>query len=562
MKKLRLLTVLSFIVGCLIGLTCCKKPTLDAPDIETFKVNETTLVLTWEAIDDAKSYKIMVNTDEYNSKKPSYPMADLAAGVYTITVKAVSADENVLDSEWSQSFTYERESESGLTYALINNKTEYEVRGLGSATGDIVVDATYRGKPVTKIADMAFANKSKDVYSVTIGENIKTIGARAFYNCSNMSQITFKADNVTSIGAYAFQGCRSLKEFTVPSQVTSISNYMFAYCRSLEKVNFNQSITSIGERAFSNCDKLDNVVVPDTVTSIGLYAFADNIGMTNIDLGDGVTTLAEYTFLNCESLTTITFGEGLKNIDQFAFSKCVALTSIDLPDTVVSIGEGAFHSCENLAEVDLSDNLEKMGAVVFAGTKLWTEAPDGIVVVDGWIVGRNGKEIGETVLSKNGVIADGIIGIAERSFQVSEDFTALGIPDSVKYIGVRAFYNSKLTNLSIGKGVEVIGEKAFAYCPSLTSISLPDSLEALGASAFDGCRNLKSVSLPKSLKSIESGTFYACCELSSINIPENLGYIDEFAFAYCISLENFTLSARTIINQYAFFEAHAGRMVS
>ena len=125
MKKLRLLTVLSFIVGCLMVLGCCQKATLKTPDIETFKVNETTLTLTWETIDDAKAYKIMVNTEEYNSKKPSFPMASLDAGVYTITVKAVSGNEEVMDSEWSEAFTYERAAESGLVYSNLNNDQSF-----------------------------------------------------------------------------------------------------------------------------------------------------------------------------------------------------------------------------------------------------------------------------------------------------------------------------------------------------------------------------------------------------------------------------------------------------
>ena len=61
MKKLRLLTLLCFIVGCLMVFVGCKKPTLATPDVQTFKVDETTLRLTWEEIEDAKGYKIMVN---------------------------------------------------------------------------------------------------------------------------------------------------------------------------------------------------------------------------------------------------------------------------------------------------------------------------------------------------------------------------------------------------------------------------------------------------------------------------------------------------------------------
>ena len=178
-----------------------------------------------------------------------------------------------------------------------------------------------------------------------------------------------------------------------------------------------------------------------------------------------------------------------------------------------------------------------------------------------------------------------VISVDSFAFRRNEFIKSISLPDSVDYIGAEAFawcknicsvsFNNvihiserafmgcdSLVSAHVGARLNIVGKKAFAYCPSLKSITLPDSLETLGASAFNGCRNLTAVALPRSLKSIESGTFYACSNLSSINIPENLGYIDEFAFAYCISLEDLALSARTIINQYAFFEAHAGRMVS
>ena len=178
-----------------------------------------------------------------------------------------------------------------------------------------------------------------------------------------------------------------------------------------------------------------------------------------------------------------------------------------------------------------------------------------------------------------------VISVDSFAFRRNESLKSISLPDSVDYIGAEAFawcrnlcsisFNGvihiserafmgcdSLVSAHVGEKLNIMGKKAFAYCPSLESIILPDSLETLGASAFDGCRNLRAVVLPNSLKSLENGTFYACCNLNSINIPENLGYVDEFAFAYCISLENLAIPARTIINQYAFFETKEARLVS
>ena len=66
MKKLRLLTLLSFIICCLAFFVGCGKSVLSTPDIQTFSVDVETLTLTWDGDQNAKGYKILVNEDEYN----------------------------------------------------------------------------------------------------------------------------------------------------------------------------------------------------------------------------------------------------------------------------------------------------------------------------------------------------------------------------------------------------------------------------------------------------------------------------------------------------------------
>ena len=386
MKRIRLLVILSFIMGCLLMFACCGKASLDAP--KDFRVDEASLVLTWNKVKGAKGYKIYVNGEEYNSTNPTYPLEPLNPGDYEITVKAISADAEVEDSELSKVYKYTRPVESGLVYSLINNNTEYEIRNLGSAVGHIVIEEEYRGKPVTKIAEMAFANKSKDVLSVTIkGEKMRTIGARAFYNCSLMASVEMP-DTVTEIGGYAFYGCRSLTTVDLPDNLATINGYTFASCRSLATVEFPSSVTTIGTYAFSSCDVLDNVVIPDTVQTINDYAFAENIGLTKVTIGNGVKTIPEYAFLNCANLNTVNFGGSLETIKQYAFSGCVLLAQVDIPDTVETIELGAFINCLGLVSVDLPANLKSLGAGAFSNTLAGVMSlVDGIAVLDGWVIG-------------------------------------------------------------------------------------------------------------------------------------------------------------------------------
>lgn len=614
MKKFRILIVLSFIISCLMILACCGTKKVATPT--NFQVDEATLSLSWDPVKESRGYKILVNKEEYVSKDPSYPLDPLVPGEYTIEVQAISDNEELEDSDWA-TFKYTREVESGLSYSLINNNTEYEVRGLGSASGDVVIDDYYRGKPVTKIGDMAFANKSKEIRTVTLGKYIRTIGSRAFYNCALMEGVTL-SNSVTEIGAYAFQGCRTLTIVTLPKNLKAISNYMFAYCRSLETVVMPDGLTAIGSYAFSNCDKLNNVVIPDGVTSIGEYAFAENVSLATVTIGNGVEVVPKYAFLNCSALTSISFGSGVKTIDEYAFSGCKTLPAVALPNSVETIGKGAFINCELLTSIDLSDNLTSIGAGAFEGTLPWLVLP-GVLSVDGWIIGYNPNFGKPTEVT----IPDGTIGIADRAFyQVDEEWTTSGwaiiFPSSVRYIGSYSFYQcEKLSAVEFGSGLKTVGSYAFAYCKYLNTVSAKEGLEVIDNYAFQACESLAKSGVftvvdgqvmeafPSTLKRIgtyafegtmawnnsialviigdwvvgvsDSATgsmesvhidqqasgirgiadyaFYGAMALNTVTIPETVKYIGRCAFYGCASLVNVTLPmSLEAIEEFTFYQ--------
>ena len=512
MKKIRLLAILGCIAACLLAFASCGKVKLKTPDIDTFAIEETTLTLTWTPVKNARGYKILVNNEEFNTTKARYPLDPLAPGEYDITVQAVASAGNYSDSSWSKTYEYTRPVESGLAYKLINNNTEFEVSGLGSASGHITIEESYRGRPVTRIGDMAFANKSKDVASVKIlGNNIREIGSRAFINCSLMTSIELP-DSVTKIGAYAFQGCRGLTEIDIPAGVTEISNYTFEFCRSLTNVKIPASVTTIGKNAFSQCDALNNLVLPNSVRSIGEYAFAKNISLTNVTIGSGLETIPEYAFYDCNKLTSVTFSKGLKTIEQYAFSGCAApktqeelqeellngnVMSLKFPETLETIGKGAFINCLLLGSADFNDKLTAVGWSAFDGSLMMATntTTDGFTWVDGWVLAYN-KE----VLPENNSITlpENTVGIADHAFQkCDENWTtvsswALEIPDSVKYIGDYAFNEcTLLSNLSLGEGMVRVGKNAFAKCTSLRNTIIKEGLQVIDNYAFQGCERLR-----------------------------------------------------------------------
>ena len=266
-----LLTLL--LCGILILFTACK-PALPTPS--GVNIDQITLELSWNPVTGADYYTVRIGgkdgTDEVDTGKNSYALDYLPEGTYTLSVKAVAGASSG-ESGWSESITFLREHETGLTFRQIDSNTAFEVSGMGTAQGDVVVPAFYRGLPVTRIGDQAFRNKNT-LTSVVIGANVREIGEQAFSGCSLLKSVQF-GEGLLSIGAQAFQSCRAIDSaITLPGSLVSIGDQAFEYCRLLPAVTFGGKVAQIGASAFEGCEKLTELTLPDSVTSLGTAAFA------------------------------------------------------------------------------------------------------------------------------------------------------------------------------------------------------------------------------------------------------------------------------------------------
>ena len=170
--------------------------------------------------------------------------------------------------------------------------------------------ATVTGEYTFAAFDSAYLAGPADrpaLRTVTLGSQLKEIGAGAFYNCTNINSISL--NGATAVGNYAFYNVPLASVDGLQSVVT-IGNYAFVNTR-LQSLNLNSAKT-IGDGAFTitGGKSYTFVEIPSAVT-LGVNAFyGGNESTVNIPLS--LTTVGRGAFAGSLSLKSFTVDDGQK----------------------------------------------------------------------------------------------------------------------------------------------------------------------------------------------------------------------------------------------------------
>lgn len=354
----------------------------------------------------------------------------------------------------------------------------------------------YVNEYIRSIGDYAYKGMS-NLTSVYM-PNVREIDRDAFSQCENLESVTM-SDNLTTIGYAAFHYCKKLKDIFIGNNVTNIDGMAFYYCENLTNIQLGTSLTNIGDNAFDGCSSLTDIIIPDSVTTIGEFVFNGCDNLTDITVSpdnpnycsvDGnlfdknQVTLIRYPI--GKQHTNYTIPNGVTTIDKGAFGGCLNLTDIVIPDGITSINSSAFWGCKNLTNITL---------------------PDSVTSIDGW------------------------------AFGYCENFTDITIPSGVININKNTFYSCEnLINVTLPDTIITIDESAFNGCDSLKNIKIPDTVTTIGGYAFCGCEILDNIVIPEGITTISDGTFYYCRNLTNIVIPHSVTNIGYQAFGECPNL--------------------------
>ena len=319
----------------------------------------------------------------------------------------------------------------------------------------------------------------------------------------------------TSISRVAFYQAKCLREVNIPSSVEAIYSVdekegtTFYQCVSLKKVTFgeNSKLKEIQKQAFYKCTSLSEITLPDSLKKLGVDVFRE-------------TALVNSPFTRdsqCESI-----GSG-------CFNYITTLKSFIIPNGITTLKAKDFiYGCGNLTYVGFGNNpkLTTIQDDCFAGlghNNAWLPdlafdtIPDSVTYVGNRAFqGTKGMTVPFTESSK-------CTYIGHRAFLSCTGIEILNVPKDVVFqtdlssyadgerkSGVFASCTSlREVNFHPETQIEILPAYMFAFCSSLTHVKIPNSVTTLSPRIFDRCTSLETIVLGANVTGINNGRAYS-----------------------------------------------------
>ena len=209
---------------------------------------------------------------------------------------------------------------------------------------------------ITYISPYAFAYFPL-LKTVNFPDGITDIPDYAFYDCRYFKKV--EINNLRSIGAYAFYNCCCMYSFRFPDTLESIGEYAF-WRTALKKASFPCKELRTGYAVFENSLYLRKVTfrngTKDDVLVIGDGMFAEFNGLQTVVLPTVAkeVRIGSAAFMNCNNLKTVKNTELITTIGSGAFENCRWLPSFTIPACIKYVHPYAFVGCQKLTELTLN----------------------------------------------------------------------------------------------------------------------------------------------------------------------------------------------------------------
>ena len=408
---------------------------------------------------------------KYKGEMPTSTSIDIEKGIVSISAQAFDGCRNLISIYIPETVT------------SIGSSAFHSCSSLASITIP---------NSITSIGDNAFSECSslKSVeWNVMTCADFEYANYRPFENSPILSFVF--GDSVEYIPAYLCYDMDSLKSITIPNNVDSIGEYAFAGCSALQSVSWNAKNYADFERwewPFDEESPIQSFTFGENVEYIPAYLCYGMDSLISViwnakncaDFDSSYETPFSYS----PAISSFTFGENVEYIPAYLCYNMDSLKSITIPNNVDSIGEYAFAGCDSLTSATIGESVTKIGASAFGECSVLKSVT--------WNV-KNHADF-------NHGSRPFYSSPAVSSFIFGENVEY--IPAYLCY----DMYSLK--SITIPNSVDSIGYLAFAYCDSLTSVTIGESVSKIGEGAFYCSNSIKTVSSTPLLPPvIESNVF-------------------------------------------------------
>ena len=274
-----------------------------------------------------------------------------------------------------------------------------------------------------------------DYYTLTLfREKTKVVNVPAQY----------KGLPVKAIGSHAFAG-NAVEEIVLPESVTVIEGAAFYMDTTVKKINL-ENVTEIGEQAFDGCKLLTEIELNENAV-LGDYCFV-RTGLTEITIPEGITNIGTGAFSSCSALTKI-------------YYNAASADDIEYPNSVFS----NYDSEAKAVTLYVGKNVERLPSSFFSNSK-----------------------VSDIIIHEE----CNSLTIGNYAFYQAALPTELTL-DRVATVGLKAFYDSGITKLTLDGHIDLVEDEAFAGCEALTEVTIMKNRGRFGQFIFANCDNLETV---------------------------------------------------------------------
>lgn len=432
---------------------------------------------------------------------------------------------------------------SGLEFNYIDNGIDtIEFTGYNGADETVTIPSTFAGYTVTELGK-DFMKGNTTVKKVIISEGVKSIGERAFIDCSALEEVVFPTSFAT-IENNAFENCGAVTkvyyrgnedQWNILSPNIGLGNEAINSAGkrvyNYTGLEFNYYVDTISGKAiltgYNGSDA--SILVPTLfdgheVGGIDVDFLNGNNTVTSLTVSSGVESIGSYAFSGCHELKSVSLPEGLTSIGSFAFDDCIKLETVNIPSTVTTLGKNAFIDCKSLKTVEIPAGLTSIATCAFCNCDSLFDVTfnNGLTSIgeDAFLncafsqitLPETISSIGAHALgySYNGVDYKKIGGFCIKGYAASYAKTYAELPENDFVFEDITPHDYDIQDLTGGKA-RIVKYNLTTY----SDVIIPDKIDGkdvveIADEAFAEHDEIKAVTIPASVTKIEDGAFASC----------------------------------------------------